>query len=168
MLICCSPFADLVSSTNAKTHMDHLHVELGSSLILNCTYNCSSGFIRGCWSKNSNTPGCLGTISRGSFCTVSLGLSHVSAEDVEKNYTCYTIDTDEPSLPKSTVQIVFLQVQGNKCLNIQKQCHICSLKQFVQEVGSKLLLCFIAQKKFPNWTITPKTGPKTGTNIIPL
>lgn len=124
--ICCSLFADFMSSTNAKTHVDHLHVELGSSLILNCTYNCSSGFIRGCWSKTSHTPGCLGTISKGSFCTVSLNLSNVSAEDVKKNYTCYSEDTDDPNLPKNTVQIVFLQVQGNKYLNIQKQCSICT------------------------------------------
>ncbi|XP_017284470.1 uncharacterized protein LOC108243513 isoform X2 [Kryptolebias marmoratus] len=124
---------DFVISANAKTLVEHLHVELGSSHTLRCNYSCSSGFIRGCWSKTPNTPGCLGTISNGSVCTVSLNLSHVSAEDVKKNYTCYTEATDDPNLPKNPVRIVFLQVQ--------------------------------AHKNVPNWTVTPKIGPKNASLV---
>ncbi|TKS81044.1 hypothetical protein D9C73_015148 [Collichthys lucidus] len=103
---------DFVSSVNMKMPIDFLTVALGDSLTLNCTYNCSSGFVRGCWSKVLDNSGCHGTrVSQGTVCTVSLQLSNLSTEDI-KNYTCYTEDTDDIRLPQKTERIVLLRLQG--------------------------------------------------------
>ncbi|XP_039985884.1 uncharacterized protein LOC120791522 isoform X2 [Xiphias gladius] len=103
---------DFVSCVNMKIPTDFLTVALGESLTLNCTYNCSTGFVRGCWSKASDNSGCHGIFSKGSFCTISLHLSNVSAEDLKKSYTCYTQDTDDPQLPQKTERIVLLQLEA--------------------------------------------------------
>ncbi|XP_033488208.1 uncharacterized protein LOC117260332 isoform X2 [Epinephelus lanceolatus] len=103
---------DFVSSFYLKTPFDVLAVALGDSLTLNCTYNCSVGFVRGCWSKASDNSGCHGTLSKSNFCTVSLHLSNVSTEDLKKNYTCYTQDTDDPHVPQKTELVVLLQLQA--------------------------------------------------------
>ncbi|XP_069004166.1 uncharacterized protein [Embiotoca jacksoni] len=103
-----------VSCVNMKTPRDFLTVELGNPFTLNCTYNCSSGFVRGCWSKASDNSGCHGTVSKSSFCTVSLFLSNVSTEDLKKNYTCYTEDKEDPGLPQKTERIVLLQLQAQR------------------------------------------------------
>ncbi|XP_051252670.1 uncharacterized protein LOC127361797 [Dicentrarchus labrax] len=103
---------DFVSCVNMKIPVDILTVALGESLTLNCTYNCSLGFVRGCWSKASDNSGCHGMNSKSSFCTVSLHLSNVSTEDLKKNYTCYTQHTDDFKLPQKTQRIVLLQLQG--------------------------------------------------------
>ncbi|XP_008274529.1 uncharacterized protein LOC103353368 isoform X2 [Stegastes partitus] len=102
---------DFASCVNMKTPVDFLTVELGDSPTLNCTYNCSAGFVRGCWSYADNS-GCQGTLSKSNFCTMSLHLSNVSTEDLRKNYTCYTVDTDDPLLPQKTMRIVILQLQA--------------------------------------------------------
>ncbi|XP_070762138.1 uncharacterized protein [Enoplosus armatus] len=93
-----------------KIPIDFLTVTLGESLTLNCTYNCSIGFVRGCWSKASDNSGCYG---KANFCTVSLHLSNVSTEDIKKNYTCYTQHTDDTQLPQKTERIVLLQLQAS-------------------------------------------------------
>ncbi|XP_010727939.3 uncharacterized protein LOC104918024 isoform X1 [Larimichthys crocea] len=103
---------DFVSSVNMKMPIDFLTVALGDSLTLNCTYNCSSGFVRGCWSKVLDNSGCHRTrVSLGTVCTVSLQLSNLSTEDI-KNYTCYSEDTDDIRLPQKTERIVLLRLQG--------------------------------------------------------
>ncbi|XP_035478154.1 uncharacterized protein LOC118298983 isoform X2 [Scophthalmus maximus] len=102
---------DFVSCVNMKIPTESLAVVLGDSLTLNCTYNCSTGFVRGCWSKASDNSGCHGIFSKSSFCTISLYLSNVSTEDLKKSYTCYTQDTDDPLLPQKTERIVLLQLQ---------------------------------------------------------
>ncbi|XP_028276331.1 uncharacterized protein LOC114445458 [Parambassis ranga] len=103
---------DVVSCVDLDTPRDVLTVALGDSLTLNCTYNCATGFIRGCWSTMPNN-GCQGDKSSNiSFCTVSLSLSNVSSEDHEKNYTCYTEDTDDPKLPQKTERIISLKVKA--------------------------------------------------------
>lgn len=103
-------FADLVSCVHLTVPMDFLTVALGDSLTLNCTYNDSSGFVRGCWSKGSDNSRCLGT--KSNLNTTSLHLTNVSADDL-KNYTCYTYAADKPQLPRTTELIVLLQPQGN-------------------------------------------------------
>ncbi|TMS07006.1 hypothetical protein E3U43_011099 [Larimichthys crocea] len=106
------PDNDFVSSVNMKIPIDFLTVALGDSLTLNCTYNCSSGFVRGCWSKVLDNSGCHRTrVSQGTVCTVSLHLSNLSTEDI-KNYTCYSEDTDDIRLPQKTERIVLLRLQG--------------------------------------------------------
>lgn len=105
-------FADFASCVHIKVPVDVLTVALGDSLTLNCTYNCSSGFVRGFWSKASENSGCRGIKEKKcTFCTASLHLSNVTAEDL-KNYTCYTEATDDVQLPKKTERIVLLQLQG--------------------------------------------------------
>lgn len=95
-----------------KQPIDYLTVELGDTLTLNCTYNCSSGFVRGCWSEASDNSGCHGVLSISGFCTVSLFLANLCTEDLKKNYTCYTEHTDDPRLPQKTERIVLLQLPG--------------------------------------------------------
>ncbi|XP_011480877.2 uncharacterized protein LOC105355434 [Oryzias latipes] len=88
------------SCDNTKTRVDFVAVELGGTVTLNCTYNCSSGFIRSYWEKEPDNSSACGTISSTTMCTTSLCLSNVSANDLNKNYTCYTEDTADPNLSK--------------------------------------------------------------------
>eukprot|EP00064_Thunnus_orientalis_P004279 superscaffoldBa00000385_g4290 len=94
-----------------KIPFDLVTVVLGDPLTLNCSYNCSAGFVRGCWSKASENPVCLGDNILGSFCTVSLRLPNVSTEDLKYNYSCYTEDTDHPQLKKKIERVVSLHVE---------------------------------------------------------
>ncbi|XP_026233260.1 uncharacterized protein LOC113173882 isoform X2 [Anabas testudineus] len=103
---------EFVSCVNTKMSADYLTAALGDSLTLNCTYNCSTGFVRGCWHKASDKSGCLGTYSKSSVCTTSLHLSNVTAEDLNTTYTCYTEDKDDPRLPQKTQRVVVLQLQA--------------------------------------------------------
>ncbi|XP_055369804.1 uncharacterized protein LOC114868708 isoform X2 [Betta splendens] len=109
-LLCFWMVQDFVSCLNMTT----LTVALGDSLTLNCTYNCSTGFIRGCWHKASEKSACLGSYTGSSFCTASLHLSNVTMADVNTNYTCYTEDKDDPRLPQKTESVVFLQPKDLK------------------------------------------------------
>ncbi|XP_042269347.1 uncharacterized protein LOC121898389 isoform X1 [Thunnus maccoyii] len=102
---------DSVSCVNMKIPFDLTTVVLGDPLTLNCSYNCSAGFVRGCWSKASENPVCLGDNIQGSFCTVSLRLPNVSTEDLKYNYSCYTEDTDHPQLKKKIERVVSLHVE---------------------------------------------------------
>lgn len=106
--------ADFVSCVNMKMPVDFLTVALGDSLTLNCTFNCSTGFVRGCWTtkKVLDYSNCHGKPSSSSFCTVSLHLSNVSTEDLTKNYTCFTQHTDDPQVPQKMERIVLLQLKG--------------------------------------------------------
>lgn len=89
-----------------------LTVALGNSIVLNCTYNCSGGFIRGSWDKGPDSS--LPLFNNGSVCVVSLLLNNVSTEDLERNYTCHTQDTDDLNpLPKIQL-VVSLQLQGKR------------------------------------------------------
>ncbi|XP_034024796.1 uncharacterized protein LOC117509126 isoform X2 [Thalassophryne amazonica] len=99
---------DLTSFENMEMMFEVMPVTLGDSVTLNCTYNCSSGFIRGCWSKTSANSVCLGKPSGSDFCTVSLHLSNVSTEDVKYNYSCYTEDKEHPQLQQETQRVVSL------------------------------------------------------------
>ncbi|XP_054651015.1 uncharacterized protein LOC129191577 isoform X3 [Dunckerocampus dactyliophorus] len=86
-------------------------VALGDSLTLNCAYNCSTGFVRGCWKKEPVSSACLGERrnDNGEFCTVHFHVSNVSAEDLKYNYYCYTEATDHPKLNQKTERVVHLK-----------------------------------------------------------
>lgn len=89
-----------------------LTVALGNSILLNCTYNCSSGFIRASWNEepDSSKP----PFRNGSVCVVSLLLNNVSTEDLGRNYTCHTKNTDDFN-PLAKIQLVVsLQLQGKR------------------------------------------------------
>ncbi|XP_054651014.1 uncharacterized protein LOC129191577 isoform X2 [Dunckerocampus dactyliophorus] len=88
-------------------------VALGDSLTLNCAYNCSTGFVRGCWKKEPVSSACLGERrnDNGEFCTVHFHVSNVSAEDLKYNYYCYTEATDHPKLNQKTERVVHLKAQ---------------------------------------------------------
>ncbi|KAF7668980.1 hypothetical protein LDENG_00271760 [Lucifuga dentata] len=101
---------DLASWGNKNIHFDSITVKLGESLTLNCTFNCSAGFLRGCWGKGS---GCLRTNNQNRFCSVSLHLANVSAEDLKYNYSCYIQHTDDPKLPLTVERIVSLNFQAH-------------------------------------------------------
>lgn len=107
-----SLFADAVSCVNTRIPTEVLPVVLGGSVTITCTYNCSDGFVRACWSKTPDNSVCHGIPSRGAVCTNSLHLSNVSAEDLKKRYTCYTQATDDPRLPQKTERVVLLQLEG--------------------------------------------------------
>ncbi|XP_074535631.1 uncharacterized protein LOC141797846 [Halichoeres trimaculatus] len=92
--------------------VDFITVGLGDSLVLNCSYNCSSGFVRGCWTKSSDDSSCLGTVEDETQCSVFLLLSNVSAEDLKTNYTCHTTATDDPQLRRKIRRIISLQLKG--------------------------------------------------------
>ncbi|KAK2847205.1 hypothetical protein Q5P01_010204 [Channa striata] len=98
------------SCASMKTSTHIVTVGLGDPLTLNCTYNCSTGFVRGCWRKDK--PGCLGKNSQNSFCTVSLHLQNVTAEDLNTTYTCYTEDKADPQLLQKTERIVKLHLKA--------------------------------------------------------
>ncbi|XP_021174957.2 uncharacterized protein LOC105930048 isoform X2 [Fundulus heteroclitus] len=101
-----------MSSANSEAPIDYKVVKWGDSLMLNCTYNCSSGFVRGSWRTESDLSLCNKSKSSSSFCTVSICLSNITTQDADKNYSCYTEATDDPKLTKNTVRIVFLRLQA--------------------------------------------------------
>ncbi|XP_024910866.1 uncharacterized protein LOC103378424 isoform X2 [Cynoglossus semilaevis] len=101
-----------VSCANMEKPTEHLTVVLGDPVTFNCTYNCSSGFVRGCWSKTADMSGCHGTIISRNPCTISLHLPNVSSDDVQKNYTCYTENTEEPDLAHKTQHVVYLRLEA--------------------------------------------------------
>lgn len=96
---------DFVSCANTT-----MTVALGTTLTLNCTYNCSSGFVRGYWEKTPGNSPCQSRdrVRQGIFCTVSLHLSNVSINDLNYTYTCFTVATDHPQVPKTTKRTVLL------------------------------------------------------------
>lgn len=112
-------FAGSTHRDQRNTQVDVLAVALGESLTLNCTYDCSGGFVRGCWSKPSDRSGCYGALSKMDFCTISLQLPNVTAEFLEKNLTCYTQDTDHLELPQNIVRTVLLQLHGEHTYPVQ-------------------------------------------------
>ncbi|XP_074496699.1 uncharacterized protein LOC141770751 [Sebastes fasciatus] len=104
---------DFVSCFDLKGPFEFVAVVLGDPLTLNCTYNCPTGFVRGCW-KKSKSRVCHGTESKSSLCTITFHLSNVSTEDLEKKYTCYTHNTEDPGLAKNIERIVLLQLQAQE------------------------------------------------------
>ncbi|XP_077397325.1 uncharacterized protein LOC144033237 [Festucalex cinctus] len=102
---------DTVCFMDTKVSFELKTVTLGQSLTLKCHYNCSDGFVRGCWSKASDNSVCLGNRSRDP-CRVTLYLPTVSTKDLKYNYTCYTQVTDDPHLKTKTQHVVSLHVKA--------------------------------------------------------
>lgn len=159
---------------------EFLTVALGDSLLLNCTYNCSTGFVRGCWSKVPDNSGCHGTIRTSTFCTVSLHLPNVSMEDLNKNYTCYTQNTEDFQLLQKMERIVLLQLPGEKTLfdNINSAYQYRYFRLINSTFPIKLYIdsfclfvcyfftsVFLAQTGAPNFTETPETKTKSGEDL---
>ncbi|KAK5929337.1 hypothetical protein CgunFtcFv8_010575 [Champsocephalus gunnari] len=108
---------DFTSCINLTSILEYVDVALGDPLTLNCTYNCSIGFVRGCWSKaNKSKSGafvdCLGNSSKSSLCTTSLHLTILSTKDHNKKYICYTQHADDPQVPQNIAGIVVLQIKA--------------------------------------------------------
>lgn len=103
-----------------------LTVSLGHSILLNCTYNCSNGFVQGFWDT-----GRVSTKHRrknGSICVVSLPLKNVSAEDLGRNYTCRTENSEDESSSSRIQMVVSLQLRGRRA---QAGSAVCSILWFL-------------------------------------
>lgn len=94
--------------------MDVVLVELGDSLILNCTYNCSSGFVHGYWLKEDKESVPENRENNQEMCTVFLQLQNVSRKDLKK-YHCYSEIHDSNPIVKKTELVVQLQLRDPLC-----------------------------------------------------
>lgn len=95
-----------------------IKARLGEPLTLDCTYNCSSGFIRGSWKfeKTQECGTCLWferekNISED-MCIVSFKTINLTLEQIQYNYSCYSIKTDYQGMPSMLERLVSLQIQG--------------------------------------------------------
>lgn len=132
---------------DTKGILEFKSVTLGQSLTLKCHYDCSYGFLRGCWSKASDNSDCLGDLSLDS-CSVTLHLATVSTQDLKYNYTCYTQATDDPQLRTKTRHVVSLFVKGSKHYTV-----IC-----IFDAKSRfhfLIFFFPAQTSAQTYTVAP-------------
>ncbi|XP_020773745.1 uncharacterized protein LOC110154141 isoform X2 [Boleophthalmus pectinirostris] len=108
LFVCLCASHDFVSGEN-QTLMDTVLVELGHSVTLNCTYNCSSPFVRVCWITEKEE--CMpGELNKETVCTVSLSLQNVSRKDL-KEYFCKTEISDAIQLQKKTERVVLLKLR---------------------------------------------------------
>ncbi|CAN9511366.1 unnamed protein product [Ophioblennius macclurei] len=93
---------------NTETNMEVLTVNLNQPFTLNCTYNCSTEFVRGCWDGHKIKNFChVGTSDESGSCTVSLPLPKVSKKNLNI-YICYTERTDDPQLPRQNQRTFIL------------------------------------------------------------
>ncbi|XP_055081960.1 uncharacterized protein LOC117380447 isoform X2 [Periophthalmus magnuspinnatus] len=102
-------FHDFVSSEN-QTLMDTVLVELGHSVTLNCTYNCSSGFVRGCWITEKDGGCTSAEPNKETVCTVSFSLPNITSKDL-KEYFCKTEVSDAIPFQPKTERIVQLKLK---------------------------------------------------------
>lgn len=106
---------DSVTCVTMKSPYQVVVVSIGETLLLNCTYNCSSGFVRGCWDSSLSGLSCpteaKGNIPEGDICTLPWHVPNVTMEHIKDNYTCYTEETDEVHIPRKTELIVLLQLK---------------------------------------------------------
>lgn len=115
------PFSlDSVTCTDLQKQHEVIHAAVGEPLVLNCTYNCSSGFVRGHWLK---LPDCLrcprpretkNVTKNGDLCTLPLYFPHLSREDFQYNYTCFSEDHESEQFPRKIECLVSLQAQGRQ------------------------------------------------------
>lgn len=139
--------------------------------MLNCTYNCSGGFVRGCWSKASDRLGCYGTVIKMDFCTVSLHLPNVTVEDLEKNLTCYTQYTDHFQLLQNIERTVLLQLHGeqtypNTNIDIVLQKFYSNDSIFIIKLCNFTVFPAQTTTLYPS-TVTYKTNANNGKVYLP-
>ncbi|XP_053503219.1 uncharacterized protein LOC128621458 [Ictalurus furcatus] len=97
---------------------------LGEQLTLDCTYNCSSGFIRGSW-KWEDTPTCATclwhTIEKNmseDICIVSLRTLNLTLEQTLYNYSCFSVKSDHQDLPQNLERLISLQIPDKTALPV--------------------------------------------------
>ncbi|XP_029964389.1 uncharacterized protein LOC115400554 isoform X2 [Salarias fasciatus] len=99
---------------NAELTAELLTVNLNESVTLNCTYNCSTAFVRACLSGPGTEKPCPDIRHRTSndsdSCTVSFHLPKVSTKHLHKFYMCYTERTDDPELEQRPERMFLLQL----------------------------------------------------------
>ncbi|KAF5899872.1 high affinity cGMP-specific 3, 5 -cyclic phosphodiesterase 9A-like protein, partial [Clarias magur] len=96
---------------------DVIKARLGEELTLDCTYNCSSGFIRGSWTWE-DIPAC-GTCfwdkieknTSEDMCSVHIQTRNLTREQTLYNYSCFSETIDDPDLPKTLERLISLQIQ---------------------------------------------------------
>ncbi|XP_016149429.1 uncharacterized protein [Sinocyclocheilus grahami] len=116
MLLLQLGFQDAMS---AGIQREIQNARLQQPFTLNCTYNCSNGFIRGKWTWE-DTPACSKChwdhkMSKlGDVCTVSLYIPHLIMEQTRYNYSCFSEESDHPGLPRKMELLVTLQVHDSQ------------------------------------------------------
>ncbi|KAI4904548.1 hypothetical protein NFI96_029612 [Prochilodus magdalenae] len=114
-LLLLSGFRDVASWRTAKTP-EVIKARLGEPLTLECTYNCSSGFVRGYWDYE-DSPACgscqwqTADIQGAEMCTVSLTTNNLKLEQTLYNYTCFSEKNDDQNLPLNTERQIELLIQ---------------------------------------------------------
>ncbi|KAK6295631.1 uncharacterized protein LOC121567343 [Coregonus clupeaformis] len=109
---------DSVTCTDLQKQHEVIHAAVGEPLVLNCTYNCSSGFVRGHWIKLPDCPHCSrpretkNVTKNGDLCTLPLYFPHLSTEDFQYNYTCFSEDHESEQLQRKMEGLVSLQAQA--------------------------------------------------------
>nr|XP_057936007.1 uncharacterized protein LOC131134580 isoform X1 [Doryrhamphus excisus] len=113
MLLCLWMNKDCMSSLDPQIPSETHVVALGDAITLNCSYNCATGFVRGCWRKAPVSFDCFGEKlnDKDGFCTVKLHLVNVSAEDLKYTYYCDTEATDQTELQQKKELVVHLKAQ---------------------------------------------------------
>lgn len=111
-------------------------VKLGDTVTLNCTYNCSNGFVRGCW-KAGNSSDCMPkTLHREQSCTVSYYLQNVSSQDL-KYYYCKTEVMDDTKLQQKTERVVLLKLKDETCCGRQAVTYKTTTTNLFLSAGSE-------------------------------
>lgn len=111
---------DSVTCIDLEKQHEVIYAVVGEPLVLNCTYNCSSGFVRGHWIKVSDCPHCprpretKNVTKNGDLCTLPLYFPHLSREDFQYNYTCFSEDHESEQFPRKIECLVSLQAQGRQ------------------------------------------------------
>ncbi|XP_036452682.1 uncharacterized protein LOC118825923 [Colossoma macropomum] len=114
-LLLLSGIKDAVSRKTAETP-ELIKARLGEPLTLDCTYNCSSGFIRGHW-KWEDKPKCGSClwekkdIQGEDMCTVRLTTRNLTLEQTLYNYSCVSEKNDDQHLPLKTERLIALLIQ---------------------------------------------------------
>ncbi|KAL4647501.1 signal-regulatory protein beta-1-like isoform X2 [Arapaima gigas] len=94
-------------SKNAEVLVEQIY-SMESHIMLNCTYNCSSGWVRANWQlESSNIRLDWNLIQYGDLCDVSirLNITRTSA----KMYRCISEETDKTQITPKILRQVFLQ-----------------------------------------------------------
>ncbi|XP_022533429.2 uncharacterized protein LOC111194234 isoform X1 [Astyanax mexicanus] len=95
-----------------------IKARLGEALTLDCSYNCSSGFVRGYWKwEEEEAPACERCHWENKpnksedMCTLSLYTHNLTLQQTLYNYSCITEQSDDQDLPLKTERLISLQIQ---------------------------------------------------------